>query len=239
MAKLRLLASVAVMVAMLMAALPATAFAHDDEVPVTCEVVLVGTDAGLDEVDGNKVKNEGGAAMGGLACDAPGGAGSLLSGPLALSNIESEVTLGGSPTLVSSPTGDTADLIAAAEAALLDADEALILFGMMPGNSFMFDTFSGELEADIAVASLTGEIEVQVSGKILVDMTGAPVLTPLGNIIGFAEVYSDGEWSVEGEYVEAEGDFVDISLALTEIAPGVITLFGGGTISGELESDDD
>ena len=221
MAKLRLLTGIAVMAAMLMAALPATAFAHDDEVPVWCEVVLVATAAGQDEVHGNKVKNEGGAAMGGLACDAPDGAGSLLSGPLTLSNIKSKVTLDGGPTPVFAPTGD--------------AEEDLI-FGMM--GPFMFDTFSGKLKADIAVGSLTGKIKVRVSGKILVDPTGAPVLIG-GNIIGFAEVYSDGKWKVDGDYVEAEGDFVDISLALTEVAPGVITLFGGGIISGELESDDD
>ena len=222
MARLRLLTSVAVMVAMLMAALPATAFAHDDEVPVTCGVFLVAMAAGQDKVQGDRVKNKGGAAVGDLTCDA-----ASLSGELTLSDIKSKVTLDGSPTLVVVPG---------------DAEETLI-FAAITGGAFMFDTFSGKLKADIAVAApsgpLTGKIKVKVSGKILVDPTGAPVLTPDGNIIGFAEVYSDGKWKVDGDDdLEAKGDFVDISLALTEVAPGVITLLGGGMISGELETDD-
>ena len=225
MAKLRLLASVVAMVAMLMAALPATAFADDDEVPVTCGVFLVAIAPGQDEVDGNEVKNKGGAAMGTLTCDVPS-----LSGGLTLSNIKSKVTLGGSPSFVST--------LPEAEVAGIDAGEALILFGITLGGPFIFDTFSGKLKADIAVGSLTGKIKVQVSGKILVDMTGAPVLTPEGNIIGFAEVYSDGKWKVEGDSLEAEGDFVEIFLALTVVGDD-ITLLGGGMISGELESDDD
>ena len=57
MAKLRLLTSVAVMVAMLMAALPATAFAHDDEVGLGCTLAVVGGDPGTDVVDDNEVTN--------------------------------------------------------------------------------------------------------------------------------------------------------------------------------------
>ena len=57
MAKLRLLASVVAMVAMLMAALPATAFAHDDKVGLGCTLAVVGGDPGTDVVDDNEVTN--------------------------------------------------------------------------------------------------------------------------------------------------------------------------------------
>ena len=71
MAKLRLLTSVAVMVAMLVAALPATAFAHSGS-PVGCSLVLFVTDPGTDsaKVGDNyiKVKNSGQVAEGWVDC---------------------------------------------------------------------------------------------------------------------------------------------------------------------------
>ena len=71
MAKLRLLTSVAVMVAMLMAALPATAFAHSGAA-LSCSLVLFVTDPGTDSVkvkeDHVKVKNSGQVAEGWIDC---------------------------------------------------------------------------------------------------------------------------------------------------------------------------
>lgn len=71
MAKLRLLTSVAVMVAMLMAALPATAFAHSGAA-LSCSLVLFVTDPGTDSVkvkeDHIKVKNSGQVAEGWIDC---------------------------------------------------------------------------------------------------------------------------------------------------------------------------
>ncbi len=52
-AKLRLLTSLAVMVAMVMAALPATAFAHSGDA-VSCSLVLFVTDPGTDSVKEKK-----------------------------------------------------------------------------------------------------------------------------------------------------------------------------------------
>ena len=103
MAKLRLLTSVAVMVAMLMAALPATAFAHDDKVRVECEITLFVTDPGADDVKEKKkhfkVKNSGQLTEGLIECfDESGDPVPSLSGMVATDH--------GSKVKLNKATGD-------------------------------------------------------------------------------------------------------------------------------------
>ena len=72
MAKLRLLTSVAVMVAMLMAALPATAFASS-KTPVSCSLAVQVVAPGIDVVKAKKkhfdIRNSGQVLAGVLDCD--------------------------------------------------------------------------------------------------------------------------------------------------------------------------
>ena len=103
MAKLRLLTSVAVMVAMVMAALPATAFAHDGKVRVECEITLFVTDPGADDVKEKekhfKVKNSGQLTQGFIEClDESGDPVPSLSGAFATDH--------GSKVKLNKATGD-------------------------------------------------------------------------------------------------------------------------------------
>ena len=78
MAKLRLLTSVAVMVAMLMAALPATAFAHDDE-DVDCTLFPFAQDLGTDVVEDDEVTNSGASFSLWVTCESGGLDGLLVT----------------------------------------------------------------------------------------------------------------------------------------------------------------
>ena len=141
MAKLRLLTSVAVMVAMLMAALPATAFADDDE-DVDCTLTPVGQVLGIDVVDEDEVTNSGASFSLLVLC--PPGPGDL-SGFLVSSH--------GSEVTVDPVTGEFSGEI---EGTFILFDFAENVIG------------TGELEADVeGVMVVDGTGPVLVGGNVM------------------------------------------------------------------------
>ena len=121
MAKLRLLTSVAVMVAMLMAALPATAFAHDEEA-VDCVLTPFGQVPGTDVVDEDNVTNSG-ASFSMLVTCVSGGLDGIL------------ITSHGSEVTVDPVTGEFSGEI----------EGTVVLYAL----DFSAVIGTGELEADV------------------------------------------------------------------------------------------
>ena len=189
MAKLRLLTSVAVMVAMLMAALPATAFAHT-KARVECEITLFVTDPGADAVKEKKkhfkVKNSGQLTEGFIECfdESTGALVPSFSGMIATdhgSSVKLDKSTGefkgklqGKVTLISLGSdgiGGTAD------------DQVLEgkISGKVEGNGVLVPGFAGPMFPDATLVALsetiTGKMilkgtDIKVKGKFGVELVG-------------------------------------------------------------------
>ena len=204
MAKLRSLTSVAVMVAMLMAALPATAFAHDDEVQFNnCRLILGVVALGTDFLDGDELVNSGQMTFGVLDCGA--------------------VTFDGFD-MIATPDHPLDGLISTTHGSDVT---------VTPDPAFPFVAFDGELEGEMELVTLLGGLTL--TGDFSVDVAGTGVLTgvptpPGPALLPFTEVFTNGEFELEGDDIEVEGTFSAAMITL-----GV---FFSGDASGDMEFDD-
>ena len=167
MAKLRLLTSVAVMAAMLMAALPATAFADDDKARVECLITLDVINPGADVVKEKKkhykVKNSGQLTYGSITCmDESGDLVPSLSGTVATDH--------GSKVKLNKDTGE--------------------FKGKLKGDLSLINT-----DGDVLHGKLKGRITgtgMLIPGFLVPDFPDAQLVPFAETIKGKAEVEGDG-----------------------------------------------
>ena len=99
-------------------------------------------------------------------------------------------------------------------------------------------SFSGELEGTFTLitgtGTLTGEIEADISG-VLIGFAPSPPFPPFTPIHTVTDV---GELEAESGDVEIKADFSVTLVGVVGLPASLGGLAGGGTVDGELETDD-
>ena len=209
MAKLRLLTSVAVMVAMLMAALPATAFAHSGNA-VSCSLVLGISDPGTDKVKvkGNhiQIKNSGQVAQGWVDCG--------------------DITF-----------DEDGAYIPGAPIHPLDG-YVMTDHGSKVKLDPVADVFKGKLKGALTLVTLL-DPDNPLTGKLKAKVSGAGLFAAWsGSPAGLVETI-DGEWELKGKDIKAEGELsIGLAFnGFTLVGAGALS--GDLELEDEGEDDDD